>query len=77
MLNHTQELILNHINAVQSCSDLVKIMGKGYTPEKVQSMVCTLARKGHINPDRAAHLLKDSPEAKFLGIPFGSKLKKV
>lgn len=50
-------------------------MGRGYTPERVQNMVLTLARKGLINKTKAILFLRGTKMVKFIEEDFGSHLK--
>ena len=76
MLTHTQEKIVRVLEAgMASPKQLAEILGKGYTPEKAQSMVLTLARKGAVDKTKAALILAGSPMIKFLNYKVGGGLK--
>lgn len=76
MLSHTQEKIVRVLEAgMASPKQLAEMLGKGYTPEKAQSMVLTLARKGVVDKTKAALILAGSPMIKFLNYKVGGGLK--
>ena len=66
-LTPTQEKIVRILNERMVSTDtLIEALGKGYTEQKVQSMVLTLARKGLVDKTKAALLLRGTEMAKFL-----------
>ena len=50
----------------ESAKDLAKMLGKGYTEFKAQSMVLTLARKGLVDKTKAGLILHGTEMVKFL-----------
>lgn len=76
MLSRSQEKIVKVLEAgMASPKQLAEMLGKGYTPEKAQSMVLTLARKGAVDKTKAALILHDSPMRKFLNYEVSGGLK--
>lgn len=76
MLSHNEEKIVRILSeGMASPKQLAEMLGKGYTEQKAQSMVLTLARKGKVNKTKAALLLRDTPMIKFLNYEYGSGLK--
>lgn len=76
MLSRSQEKIVRVLEAgMASPKQLAEMLGKGYTPEKAQSMVLTLARKGAVDKTKAAIILAGSPMIKFLNYKIGTGLK--
>lgn len=74
-LTHQQEKIVNILNGgMASPKQLAEMLGKGYTEQKVQSMVLTLARKGQVDKTKAAILLRGTPMIKFLNYGYSSNL---
>ena len=76
-LSPAQEKIIRLIEG-SNCVNVAKIteaLGRGYTDDKVRSMVLTLARKGCINNTAAGLILHGTPMYKFLTVPFGSAKK--
>ena len=76
-LSPAQEKIIRLIEC-NNCVNVAKIaeaLGRGYTEDKVRSMVLTLARKGCINNAAAGLILHGTPMYKFLTVPFGSAKK--
>ena len=57
-----------------TAKDLAKMLN-GYDEFKIQSMVLTLARKGRIEHNKAALILRGTEMIKFLDKPLGSSLK--
>jgi hypothetical protein len=76
MLTHAQEKIVRRLEGgMATPKQLAEMLGKGYTEEKAQSMVLTLARKGAVDKTKAALILHDSPMRKFLNYEVGGGLK--
>ena len=84
MLSHNEEKIVRMLNeGMATPKQLAEMLGKGYTEQKAQSMVLTLARKGRIDKTRkgvvdktkAALLLHGTQMIKFLNYECGSGLK--
>ena len=76
MLSHNEEKIVNILNGgMATPKQLAEMLGRGYTEQKAQSMVLTLARKGRIDKTKAAILLHGTPMVKFLDMPIGGGLK--
>ena len=76
MLSHNEEKIVRMLNeGMATPKQLAEMLGKGYTEQKAQSMVLTLARKGVVDKTKAALLLHGTPMIKFLNYECGSGLK--
>lgn len=76
MLSHNEEKIVKILNeGMATPKQLAEMLGKGYTEQKAQSMVLTLARKGKVDKTKAALLLHGTPMIKFLNYECGSGLK--
>lgn len=76
MLSHNEEKIVKILNeGMATPKQLAEMLGKGYTEQKAQSMVLTLARKGQVDKTKAALLLRGTPMIKFLNYECGSGLK--
>ena len=76
MLSHNEEKIVRILSeGMVSPKQLAEMLGKGYTEQKAQSMVLSLARKGKVNKTKAALLLRGTPMIKFLNYEYGSGLK--
>lgn len=76
MLNPVQERIVKILNErVVDAKTIAEKLGRGYDEFKVQSMVLTLARKGHIDKTKAALILRGTEMVKFLRYEVGSELK--
>lgn len=76
MLSHTEEKIVRTLNeGMKTSAQLAEMLGRGYTEQKAQSMVLTLARKGAIDKTKAALILRGTPMLKFLGYKTGGGLK--
>ena len=76
MLSHNEEKIVKILNeGMATPKQLAEMLGKGYTEQKAQSMVLTLARKGVVDKTKAALLLHGTPMIKFLNYECGSGLK--
>ena len=75
MLNPTQERIVKILNEkVVDAKTIAEKLGRGYDEFKVQSMVLTLARKGHVDKTKAALILRGTEMLKFLKYEAGSSL---
>lgn len=75
-INSAQEKIVRILGEkMVDPKTLAEKMGRGYTPERVQSMVLTLARKGLINKTKAILFLRGTKMVKFIEEDFGSHLK--
>lgn len=75
MLNPTQERIVKILNEkVVDAKTIAEKLGRGYDEFKVQSMVLTLARKGHVDKTKAALILRGTEMLKFLKYETGSSL---
>lgn len=67
MLRPNQEMIVKVLkDRMVSAKDLAKMLGKGYTEFKAQSMVLTLARKGLVDKTKAGLILHGTEMVKFL-----------
>lgn len=76
MLSHNEEKIVRILSeGMATPKQLAEMLGKGYTEQKAQSMVLTLARKGVVDKTKAALLLHGTPMIKFLNYECGSGLK--
>ena len=76
MLSHNEEKIVRILNeGMATPKQLAEMLGRGYTEQKAQSMVLTLARKGVVDKTKAALLLRGTPMIKFLNYECGSGLK--
>ena len=76
MLSHNEEKIVRILSeGMATPKQLAEMLGRGYTEQKAQSMVLTLARKGKVDKTKAALLLRDTPMIKFLNYECGSGLK--
>lgn len=76
MLTHNEEKIVRILEkGMASPKQLAEALGRGYTEQKAQSMVLTLARKGVVDKTKAAILLRDTPMVKFLNYKIGGGLK--
>lgn len=76
MLSHNEEKIVKILSeGMATPKQLAEMLGKGYTEQKAQSMVLTLARKGVVDKTKAALLLHGTPMIKFLNYECGSGLK--
>ena len=76
MLSHNEEKIVRILSEGMATSkQLAEMLGRGYTEQKAQSMVLTLARKGKVDKTKAALLLRGTPMIKFLNYKCGSGLK--
>ena len=76
MLSHNEEKIVRILNeGMATPKQLAEMLGRGYTEQKAQSMVLTLARKGIVDKTKAALLLHGTPMIKFLNYECGSGLK--
>lgn len=76
MLTHNEEKIVKILEkGMASPKQLAEALGRGYTEQKAQSMVLTLARKGAVDKTKAAILLRDTPMVKFLNYKIGGGLK--
>ena len=76
MLSHNEEKIVRILSeGMATPKQLAEMLGRGYTEQKVQSMVLTLARKGRVDKTKAALLLRGTPMIKFLNYECGSRLK--
>lgn len=76
MLTHNEEKIVRILEkGMASPKQLAEALGRGYTEQKAQSMVLTLARKGAVDKTKAAILLRDTPMVKFLNYKIGGGLK--
>lgn len=76
MLSHNEEKIVRILSeGMATPKQLAEMLGRGYTEQKAQSMVLTLARKGKVDKTKAALLLHDTPMIKFLNYKCGSGLK--
>lgn len=76
MLTHNEEKIVKILEkGMASPKQLAEALGRGYTEQKAQSMVLTLARKGVVDKTKAAILLRDTPMVKFLNYKIGGGLK--
>ena len=76
MLSHNEEKIVRILNeGMATPKQLAEMLGRGYTEQKAQSMVLTLARKGVVDKTKAALLLHGTPMIKFLNYECGSGLK--
>lgn len=76
MLSHNEEKIVRILNeGMATPKQLAEMLGRGYTEQKAQSMVLTLARKGKVDKTKAALLLHGTPMIKFLNYECGSGLK--
>ena len=76
MLSHNEEKIVRILSeGMATPKQLAEMLGKGYTEQKAQSMVLTLARKGVVDKTKAALLLRGTPMIKFLNYECGSGLK--
>lgn len=76
MLSHNEEKIVRILSeGMATPKQLAEMLGRGYTEQKAQSMVLTLARKGVVDKTKAALLLHGTPMIKFLNYECGSGLK--
>ena len=76
MLSHNEEKIVRILSeGMATPKQLAEMLGKGYTEQKAQSMVLTLARKGVVDKTKAALLLHGTSMIKFLNYECGSGLK--
>lgn len=76
MLNPVQERIVKILNErVVDAKTIAEKLGRGYDEFKVQSMVLTLARKGHVDKTKAALILRGTNMVKFLNYEVSSSLK--
>lgn len=76
MLSHNEEKIVRILSeGMATPKQLAEMLGRGYTEQKAQSMVLTLARKGKVDKTKAALLLRGTPMIKFLNYKCGSGLK--
>lgn len=76
MLTHNEEKIVKILEkGMASPKQLAEALGRGYTEQKAQSVVLTLARKGAVDKTKAAILLRDTPMVKFLNYKIGGGLK--
>lgn len=76
MLSHNEEKIVKILNeGMATPKQLAEMLGRGYTEQKAQSMVLTLARKGQVDKTKAALLLRGTPMIKFLNYECSSGLK--
>lgn len=76
MLSHNEEKIVRILSeGMATPKQLAEMLGKGYTEQKAQSIVLSLARKGKVNKTKAALLLRGTPMIKFLNYEYGSGLK--
>lgn len=76
MLSHNEEKIVRILSeGMATPKQLAEMLGRGYTEQKAQSMVLTLARKGIVDKTKAALLLHGTPMIKFLNYECGSGLK--
>lgn len=76
MVSHVEGKVIRILEeGMVSPAQLANMLGRGYTELKVQSMVLTLARKGHINKTKAALLLRGTPMVKWINEPICSGLK--
>lgn len=74
-LSAAQEKIVRVLESkMVTAKDLAKMLN-GYDEFKIQSMVLTLARKGRIEHNKAALILRGTEMIKFLDKPLGSRLK--
>lgn len=75
MLSPVQERIVNILNErVVDAKTIAEKLGRGYDEFKVQSMILTLARKGHVDMTKAALILRGTNMIKFLKYEIGSSL---
>lgn len=75
MLSPVQERIVNILNErVVDAKTIADKLGRGYDEFKVQSMILTLARKGHVDMTKAALILRGTNMIKFLKYEIGSSL---
>ena len=76
MLSHNEEKIVRILSeGMATPKQLAEMLGRGYTEQKAQSMVLTLARKGKVDKTKAALLLRGTPMIKFLNYEYDSGLK--
>lgn len=76
MLSHNEEKIVRVLKeGMKTSAQLAEMLGRGYTEQKAQSMVLTLARKGAVDKTKAALILRNSPMLKFLNYKTGGGLK--
>lgn len=75
MLSHNEEKIVKILNeGMATPKQLAEMLGRGYTEQKAQSMVLTLARKGQVDKTKAAILLRGTSMIKFLNYGYSSNL---